>query len=658
MTNNLIWQDKTVVFLDLETTGLTSGQDRIIEVGALKTKGRKEVAEFEALVKPGIPVPSFVTLLTGITEEEISKKGRDLQPVLSELQEFIGDCPLVGHNLNFDLSFLKAAGLDLPNQTLDTAILTALILPAEKYYSLRVLAKKFFNETETHRGLSDARQTFKLLWAVIDRIEPGDRSLLENMAQLLAGTEPLLSELFQELSAATLKGPRYTKKNTGIKEENGWEKKAEPEKLTVPVKEEEITRLLEKNGFLTKLTNYEHRPQQSEMAKLVCAAFNDSAKLVVEAPTGVGKTLAYLIPAIIFAATNHRRVVISTNTKNLQTQVWEKELPFLKKNLPGLKWRASRLLGKENYFCRRRFQNIYKNNPGLFPKNETALAYLAAFSHKSREGILEETSSFMQQRFPDLKNWLDEMRGSAKACLNRACSFYRSCFYQKARIAAENSDLIISNHALTLSPPAWFPEFHHLVLDEAQNIEDAASESYSRGIEGEQVNGILSALSAFLAEEKSRGRIFTETKKMISEVKRLWQQFSNDMARLLPEYGTININDLKRDNRWPEIELTRQNFQISWQELEAQFGKISSGRVEEPTDESAERKLALAGLRWNSQTSGKIWPLSSTRRRTTLPLPAGKIRREILSPAKPKRGSPGRCRWKLTFFYANAFSPI
>lgn len=581
------------MFLDLETTGLTSGQDRIIEVGALKTKGRKEVAAFETLVKPGIPIPSFVTRLTGITEAEVAEKGRELQPVLNELQEFIGDCPLVGHNLNFDLSFLKAAGLDLPNQTLDTAILTALILPVEKHYSLRVLAKKIFNETETHRSLSDARQTFKLLWAVIDRIEPGDRLLLENMARLLSGTEPLLSELFQKLSTQNV---NRKVRNVKSKEENDWREKTEPEELTVPVKEAEITRLLEKNGFLTKLANYEHRPQQLEMAKLVCAAFNDSAKLVVEAPTGVGKTLAYLIPAIIFATINHRRVVISTNTKNLQTQVWEKELPFLKENLPGLKWRASRLLGKENYFCQRRFRNIYENNPGLFPKNETALAYLVSFRHKSREGILEEASAFMQQRFPDLKGWLDEMKGSAKTCLNRNCPFYRSCFYQKARLAAENSDLIISNHALTLSPPGWFPEFHHLILDEAQNIEDAASESYSRGIEGEQAIGILSALNAFLSGEKGRGRISAETRKMIPEVRKLWQQFSGGMVRLLPEYGTININDLKKDNRWPEIELTRQNFQISWQELEAQFGKISGGRTDEPNDESAERKLELSGL--------------------------------------------------------------
>ena len=132
MTDNLVWQDKTLVFLDLETTGLNSNQDRIIEIGVLKTKGRKEVAEFETLVKPGIPIPSFVTRLTGITEAEVSEKGRELQPVLEELREFIGDCPLIGHNLDFDLSFLKTAGLDLPNQTLDTAILTALILPTEK----------------------------------------------------------------------------------------------------------------------------------------------------------------------------------------------------------------------------------------------------------------------------------------------------------------------------------------------------------------------------------------------------------------------------------------------------------------------------------------------------------------------------------------------
>jgi len=289
-------------------------------------------------------------------------------------------------------------------------------------------------------------------------------------------------------------------------------------------------------------------------------------------------------------------VVISTNTKNLQTQIWEKELPFLKKNLPGIKWRASRLLGKENYFCRLRFQNIRKKNPGLFPKDETALAYLVSFNHKSREGILEETASFMQQRFPELKNWLDEMKVSAKTCLNRACPFYRNCFYQKARTAAENSDLIISNHALTLSPPAWFPEFKHLILDEAQNIEDAASESYSRNVEGEQPAGILSSLGAFLAGEKSRSRTAAEIKKIMPEVRKLWQQFSEGMARLLPEYGTININDLKRDNRWPEVELTRQNFQVSWQELETQFRKLGANQSGGLTDESTERKAALAAL--------------------------------------------------------------
>jgi len=133
-------------------------------------------------------------------------------------------------------------------------------------------------------------------------------------------------------------------------------------------------------------------------------------------------------------------------------------------------------------------------------------------------------------------------------------------------------------------------------MDEDNNIEDSASESYSRGVEGEQVIGILSSTSAFLAGEKNRNRISAEIRKMIPEVRKLWQQFSSGMVRLLPEYGTVNINDLKRDNRWPEIELARQNFQISWQELEAQIGKIGSGQIDATTDKSSERKLALSGL--------------------------------------------------------------
>ena len=592
-----IWKDKKAVFLDLETTGLSPQQNRIIEIGALKVEGRDVVDTFETLVKPDVPIPPFVTRLTGITEEEVNQKGVDLPAAVQKLTEFIGDWPIIGHNIAFDLAFLKAAGLDLKNQTLDTGILAALLRPTEKNYGLRVLVKNFFNEIEAHRASSDARHTHRLFWELIDRVEPEDRHLLERLAGILSGHRLLLSELFQELS---LKIPEEGAKPKRKKSKAGMYDKLLPENLRsrgtgqkelTPVNEEEVDRILGKEGLLVKIKNYEYRPQQVQMARLVTHAFNKNETLVVEAPSGVGKTLSYLVPAIIFAAKNQRRVVISTNTKNLQSQIWQKELPFLKKNLSGFKWRAARLLGKGNYFCRRRFEQIYRESQGIFLENPVALAYLVSFSHKSEDGVLEELSSFMQRGFPALKTWVESIKASNRMCLGKNCSFYRLCFYQKARLAAEDSDLIISNHSLTLSPPSGFPEFKDLVLDEAHNIEDAASESYGRSVESESVPGILSLVQAAEGEEKETVKLQKEA----DEVKKLWNQFSSHFFRLLPETGTANILEIKQDNRWPEVEIERQNFLLAWQELERKVKRLAEVSIRWP-ERGAESKAELAGI--------------------------------------------------------------
>ncbi|MFH0796907.1 MAG: helicase C-terminal domain-containing protein [Candidatus Omnitrophota bacterium] len=554
-----VWLDKTLVFLDLETTGLVPDRDRIIEVGAVKVKGPLVQGTFTALVSPGIPIPFYITKLTGITDREILEKGQPLNDVLPALKEFVQDCPMVGHNLDFDLAFLKAGGLEFKNNPrLDTGLFTALISPAEKSYSLSALIKNSFQETESHRSLSDARHTFKLFRGLLDRLMEIDDSLLKGWISLLQEEEPLLSGIFQavletrgEVLVPQDKKDSFTAPDSGLRQDvPGREirKRIPPKSL-----KKRISAILAEGGILNRLSGYEYRPQQLEMAQMVEHVLSEGKFLVVEAPTGVGKSLSYLVPAVLFADATGKKVVISTNTKNLQAQIWEKEIPFLRENLIGLKWQASRLLGRENYFCRRRFQKIFDAPRTLLPHDRVILAYLLSFCHRSEEGILAESAHFLAYRFPALRGYLEDLRATSEECLLKLCPFYHRCFYQVALKNAETSDVIISNHALTLSPPAGFPEFGYLVLDEAHNIEDAATETYSHIIENAAINRMLSMVRI---KEKSQ------------EIKDLWFRSSNHLLALLPETGTKSLDDLKKDKRWPVINLDFENFLLAWREVE------------------------------------------------------------------------------------------
>ena len=555
-----LYIDRTLVFLDLETTGLVPTRDRIIEVGAVKVKGPLVQETFTALVNPGVPIPLYITKLTGITDREILEKGQPLDDVLPALKEFVQDCPMVGHNLDFDLAFLKAGGFEFKNNPrLDTGLFTALISPAEKSYSLSALIKKFFQETEVHRSLSDARHTFKLFRGLLDRLMEIDNSLLKGWISLLQEEEPLLSEIFQAVVSAResqdkkdsfasphpdpLRGcPALPKVGEG--RVRG--------KKTKSLKKR-ISAILAEGGILSRLSGYEYRPQQLEMAQMVEQALSGRNLLVVEAPTGVGKSLSYLVPAVLFADATQKKVVISTNTKNLQAQIWEKEIPFLREILKGLKWQASRLLGRENYFCRRRFQKIFDSPRTLLSHDRVILAYLLAFCHRSEEGILSESAHFLVHRFPALRGYLEDLRATSEECLLKSCPFYQRCFYQAALKTAETADVIISNHALTLSPPAGFPEFDYLVLDEAHNVEDAATETYSHIMENATINRMLALVRI---KEKSQ------------EIKDLWFRSSNHLLALLPETGTKSLEYLKKDKRWPAINLDLENFLLVWQEVE------------------------------------------------------------------------------------------
>jgi len=248
------------------------------------------------------------------------------------------------------------------------------------------------------------------------------------------------------------------------------------ERLSYP----EIERFYAPDGVLSQaLPGYEHRPEQTRMALNLAAAFNDEHVAVVEAGTGTGKSLAYLLPATLWAVRNKERVVVSTNTINLQEQLIQKDIPFLQQHL-DLKFRAVLVKGRGNYLCLRKLQTN-ASDASLF-KDETAqeLDAIVAWSKQTEDGCRSDLSFI-----PKDEVW-EELACESDQCGRVKCPNYARCFFYKARREAAGADLLVVNHALLLADlavrqetgydaTAILPPFHRLVFDEGHHLEDVAT---------------------------------------------------------------------------------------------------------------------------------------------------------------------------------------
>ncbi len=250
---------------------------------------------------------------------------------------------------------------------------------------------------------------------------------------------------------------------------------------------ERIRAIFSENGQLSKAKNFEFRPQQQEMAAAVARVLEEQRHLVVEAGTGVGKSLAYLTPAILFALEQHKKAIVSTHTINLQEQLLYKDIPILKKILP-VEFEAALMKGRQNYLCPRRLERALQQQNELFTGPEqNELTRLAEWAGMTRDGSLSDLSVE-----PDPKVWT-QVCSEPHICTGKSCGQQSTCFYQQARKRLLSSDVIVINHTLLfmlLGRPDQqeeresgylFPN-DFIIFDEAHTVEQVASRQIGIGI--------------------------------------------------------------------------------------------------------------------------------------------------------------------------------
>lgn len=505
------------VALDLETTGLDPEHDEIIEVGAVRFTDERVLDTYQTLVNPRRPLSARVQRLTGIQPSDL-ERAPSFAAIAREVEDFIGADPVVGQNIRFDLEFLARRGVVARGPAYDTRDLAALLLPHLRRHSLRTIVEELLIEFPVqHRALEDAKaaqQAFLLLKERLTEVEP---ELLAEAARLSEASDWGLRFLFREVtgngfSPAPNRWSPGGRSSLTVARPKPFGPELRPEADPQPVTHQEVRELLEERAARV-MEGFERRDEQLAMAEAVRRALTSGERLVVEAGTGVGKSLAYLAPSALHAVRNGARVVISTNTINLQEQLIGNDIPLVRSlledaGIDGL--RATQLKGRRNYLCLLRWTaaSSPQRQQTLSADEARVLVKIAFWLPRTETGDVAELALTQDED----QVW-NRLSAQEESCSSSNCPFVRdgSCFLVRARKRAEASHLVVVNHALLLSDVrtggALIPPHDHVIIDEAHHLESEATRQFGFEASEERLLNLLDDVHVRVGRERDGGLV-------------------------------------------------------------------------------------------------------------------------------------------------------
>ena len=608
---------QTFVAIDLETTGLDAEKDKIIEVGAVKFRGDQEIGRFSSLVNPGRQLSEFITSLTGIGQDDVDAAPR-WNSVAPDLEQFLGESPIVAHNASFDAGFLRANGVYPRGPVFDTLDLAWVVLPSEPSYGLGRLAQQISASHDTpHRALSDALVTRDLFLYLNRRLAEFSSPVL---AQLQRMSEQSGWPVGVLASLAIAERPHTPGDEAYLP--TGIDPRDLTERLQVSRRQRTDEMQIDRGVFLDAVGNifapdgplkaalpsFEERDEQLTMARSVAEAITDGENLVVEAGTGVGKSIAYLAGAALHASQGGRPVIVSTNTINLQAQLLSKDAPVVEESLSTAghldesDLEISELKGRGNYLCYRRWAHATQS--GRLSEQETSLVgkclvwlQTTETGDRSELGLGRQTPAFGRI----------SAQGAADCPPGRG-----PCFLRKARNQAHSADILIINHSLLMSNAAMggglLPPHDALIVDEAQHLVPAATNHLGfslsqqqfqaelarltgeRGLIAELGNAIQSAgadaeaLNPVPVEAGSAGeaaaRVSTQAAAFFDVLRSTYKVFASDDQNI-----RLRITaGLRAQPVWSGLEVAWENFDVTLSVLIERFSVLARRGSEGDSD--------------------------------------------------------------------------
>ncbi|MBQ9003804.1 MAG: DNA polymerase III subunit epsilon [Eggerthellaceae bacterium] len=527
--------DRNVVVIDTETTGFSFNHDELIQIAAARLEAGEIVDWYVTFVNPGKPLPEDIIHLTHIHESDIADAPSP-QEALAGLVEFTGDATMVAHNVGFDRTFVTRHPEGYPlleNEWIDTLDLSRIALPRLKSHRLIDLVHTFGAPVSTHRADDDVAATcvvYRILLAAVASMPP---QLTREIANMATDEEWLTAHVFRTLAAQPADDaearPLFSLRE--LRRQRILDLPTRPARkdaddlvgtLEFPTTGD-IAAAFSASGALGAIyENYEPRDEQRSMATAIAETFQAGENLVVEAGTGVGKSMAYLVPAALLAQRNDIAVGIATKTNSLLDQLVYQELPaladaFAQENPHAQPLTWAPLKGMSHYPCLRKINRIVDDGPGMREvagvetSQAPALAALLSYIEQSEYDDMDS----LKIDFRALPRY--QITTSSSECLRRKCPFFgKLCFAHGARRRAELVDVVVTNHTLLFCNVAadgsLLPAIRHWVIDEAHATENEARQAFAETVDSEQ----LARTANRVAASAGARNVFTRAERAVS----------------------------------------------------------------------------------------------------------------------------------------------
>lgn len=501
--------EEDVVVLDTETTGLSFKDCSLIEISAARLSGREIVDRLETFVHPDGLIPPEIQQLTGISNADVAD-APSAREAVAALTKFTGGLPVLAHNATFDRTFIEGVpgGGEVSDTWIDTLALSRIALPRLSSHRLADMAAAFDCATVTHRASDDVDALAGMWRILLTALSDLPKGLLALLADMHPEVEwpfrPILSHLGEggtEPFSLKAVRARLAGARTGSQRIDA----AELGDVEAP-SPTEIAAAFGPGGVVSRMyERMERRPEQLAMAQEVREALATSTHRAIEAGTGVGKSVAYLLPEVLFAQCNNVTVGVATKTNALTDQLVSHELPALARALPqGLTFMS--LKGYDHYPCLRRLDRAVTDELPLAAaahdgRSEnaiacdmlTAIAVTYAFACQSPDGDLDALGI----RWRSVPRQM--LTTTPDECLHGRCPYFPGeCMLHGARRRAACADVVVTNHSLLLrnveADGRILPPIRHWVVDEAHGFEAEARRQWAVEVSGEEARGAFELL--------------------------------------------------------------------------------------------------------------------------------------------------------------------
>ena len=568
-----------VVFIDLETSGLNPHNSEILEIGAIKSENNK-LTSFHTFVKNKREIPlEIFSLCTDLKQSDL-----DNAPTLCEIKkkliDFLGDKKIICHNGEFERAFLNHFIPEIKNEILDSMELMVILEPYHKEYNLEYLKNTLTKDKsiEKHRAIDDVVDTINIINAVLMRLKDKESKAmtLENLTLKINSTLNRFG-LNKWIWSELIDNGNYNIDNIDVIYEDEKYKNENKRDLKNTLIDHRFSyeHLLKKKEIWQskKGFNYEFRPGQFELSKIIRETMNTRSENIacIEAPTGIGKSVGYLLPSIMESYLNNKRIIISTDTKELQTQLIKKDIPNVIKSL-GLEDKISfgYIKGKSNYICVEKLEkyiNEYDNDK-CTTSEILSLIILERLVSEGIYGDIEEINYWIFNNFPEIITHLRHVACDPNLCKPKKC--YKECLYKKRVEELKEEDITVVNHSLLARWPYKDEKpIENLIVDEAHNLVEKGYEFFASEVEYRSLKFFLHEIYPYEMINNSPFAYTTRNKKIIKPFDRFYYFLNMDANNKSKISRKINliieeaeyILEYGRQNNYSTI----SNYNLSWE---------------------------------------------------------------------------------------------